>query len=140
MIGITEVKAIKESLIDKMKEVFFKLGSIEPMGIVVDKDGTIAFVPMPYKDNTEKKIMTDLLKNICRRHTPAAVCIVNEAWAVKNVDNKKEIAMMIFETNFNKEMICFDIDRKNKALINESRTDKFESDNFSNLLIPVDQN
>ena len=50
MIGITEVKAIKESLIDKMKEVFFKLGSIEPMGIVVDKDGTIAFVPMPYKD------------------------------------------------------------------------------------------
>ena len=53
------VKAIKESLIDKMKEVFLKLGTLEPMGIVVDKDGTIAFVPMPYKDNTEKKIITD---------------------------------------------------------------------------------
>ncbi len=62
MIGITEVKAIKESLIDKMKEVFFKLGSIESMGIVVDKDGTIAFVPMPYKDNTE--IESDNFSNL----------------------------------------------------------------------------
>lgn len=49
------------------------------MGIVIDKNGTFAFVPMPYKDNTEKKIIKD---------GGRVVCITSTHW--KNSSNKKE--------------------------------------------------
>ena len=160
MVDVKELNKIKDTLLSKMKELFKKDGKIDSMGIVVDKDGTVAFVPMPYRDNQEKLIMIDGLKSICRKHSPAAVVIINEAWSVvrpqddfnkfkdelkstgksiKDLPDKKEIAIMFFETNFNQEIISFDIERPSNNLVNETRN-KNATGIFSNLLTPVDLN
>jgi hypothetical protein len=109
---------------------------------------------MRFSNQLEKQIMTQQIKMMCQQLNPLAVAIMQEAWmakvdkkdadalrkemaekgiGVKDLENKKEVTIFLFETSAGNEMISCDIERKDNTLVNEVRTNEVKGI-FSNLL------
>jgi hypothetical protein len=149
-----ELNKIKEMLFTTMKETFKKNGEVLPMAVIIKQDRELSYYPMRFTNQLEKQIMTQQIKMMCQQLNPLAVAIMQEAWmakvdkkdadalrkemaekgiGVKDLENKKEIAMLLFETSAGNEMISCDIERKDNTLVNEVRTNEVKGI-FSNLL------
>ena len=152
-----KLNEIKEKLINAMKVNFKRDGGLDPVALLVSQEGEMAIVPTPYTNNNEKQLMIEGIKFVCKETKPAAVVMINEAWikqidkkdkgaferelketgkSIKDYDDKKEIAIMMFETAQGHEMINYDIDRSKNELINEMRTNQVQGA-FCNLLTPT---
>lgn len=154
-----ELNKIKENLLNSMKTLFKRDKGLDPVTILVSQDGQLAFVPTPFRTHIEKQMMVEGIKLVCQKTNPAAVVTINEAWfkqmkggekearefekelkdtgrSVSDYDDKKEVAIMMFETADGHEMIIHDIDRVNNDLINEERSNQVEGI-FCNLLTPI---
>jgi len=149
-----ELHKIKEMLFTTMKETFKKDGEVLPLAVIVKQDGQLDYIPMRFSNQLEKQIMTQQIKMMCQQLNPLAVAIMQEAWmakvdkkdadalrkemaekgiGVKDLENKKEVTILLFETSAGNEMISCDIERKDNTLVNEVRTNEVKGI-FSNLL------
>ena len=155
-ITTVDLNKIKESLVDKMKLNFKNSGSILPVVFIIAPNGDLTIIATPYTSHEEKDFMMNTVRQMCKRVDAIAVCIINEAWVriakgslkeaekemkdagkrISDYDDKKEVALMMFETKLTGETIMFDMDRTNNELINKTGG-MTAGGSFSNILSPI---
>lgn len=134
-----KLNKLKEATIESIKNNFKRDKQIFPVCIIVEPDGKTQFIGTPFRNLEEKKVMMGYVKDTCKKVKAIAVFIINEAWVRKTTpeqfkqfneefkktgkriseyDDKKEVAMMIFETNTSSTLFMFDIDRQKNELVN----------------------
>lgn len=159
LITTEDLNKIKESNIESMKINFKRDGNLFPVVMIIAPDGGMTIIGTPYTSNKQKTKMMNEVKDMCKKIDAISVIIINEAWmkSVKKEDydkyvnemkvtgkrvsdysDKKECAIVIFETKFTNECVTFDIDRTNNELINRN-SQMLAGGDFANILCPVIQ-
>ncbi len=148
-----DLNAIRETFIGGMKQNFKQDGTIYPVSIIVSGNGKLTIIKMPFADNEEKQLVFSGLRRLIVELDAVAIFLINEAWTVvrqedysrlmkemresgkqiKDLDDKKEVAMMIFETKLTTETIIFDLDKEKLELTNRI-SGTVDGGNFSNFL------
>lgn len=134
-----KLNKLKEATIESIKANFKRDKQVFPVCIIVEPDGKTQFIGTPFRNLEEKKVMMGYVKDTCKKVNAIAVFIINEAWVRKTTpeqykqfneefkrsgkriseyDDKKEVAMMIFETKTSSTLFMFDIDRQKNELVN----------------------
>lgn len=131
IITTEDLNNMKDVFIEAMKKNFKNDGEISPVAIIISHDGQPNFIPTPYRDLDEKRMMMEGVRAICQKVDAIALFLINEAWikqvdkndkatiekadkeGISSFDDKKEVAMMIFETKLTSQIISFDLDRVN---------------------------
>lgn len=134
-----QVEKIKQTNIELMKSNFKRDKELYPTVMILEPNGNLQVVGTPYRNQQEKDYMMGFVKETCKKVNAIAVFIINEAWVRKTTpeqfkkfneefkntgkriseyDDKKEVAMMIFETKTSSTLFMFDIDRQKNELVN----------------------
>lgn len=158
MITTEELNKIKEDFIVSMKYNFKRDGQLFPIASIIAPDGKMTIIGTPYSTHEEKAVVTDYIIKTCKELDAIALFIINEAWVrvskgsleeaekemkdagkrISDYDDKKEVALIVFETKFTTETTFFDIDRTTNELINK-KSGVSAGGNFSNILSPAIQ-
>lgn len=134
-----QVEKIKQTNLELMKSNFKRDKELYPTVMILEPNGNLQVIGTPYRSQEEKSAMMYAVKQTCKKVNAIAVFIINEAWVRKTTpeqfkkfneefkrsgkriseyDDKKEVAMMIFETKTSSTLFMFDIDREKNELIN----------------------
>lgn len=134
-----QVEKIKQTNIEMMKANFKRDKQLFPTVMILEPNGKLQVIGTPYRNQQEKVLMMNMVKYTCKKVNAVAVFIINEAWVRKTTpeqfkkfneefkksgkriseyDDKKEVAMMIFETKTSSTSFMFDIDREKNELVN----------------------
>jgi hypothetical protein len=157
MITTADLRKVKDTLIEGMKTNFKNDGNIFPVVIVIGPSGSLTPIPTPYRTHEEKAFMMNIVRVICKKTDAIAVAVITEAWiktvnkedskkfmeemkasgkTVSDYGDKKEVAVIMFETKLTGETITFDMDRDNNKLINKISATTTGGD-FANILSPA---
>ncbi len=154
LITTSDLNKIKESILAGMKINFKNDGEISSMVIIIHPDGIHTYIQALYTTHAEKNIMLNVVKDVCKSVDAVAVITISEAWVktvkpeeyknlvkqmketgakISDFSDKKEVALMMYETKFTGQTITFEMDRANRELINEIRAETSGGD-FANML------
>lgn len=155
-----DINKIKEKNIEMMKVNFKNYKTLYPVCIVIEPNGNFQAIGTPFKNQQEKNYMMNEVKNTCKKVNAVAIFIINEAWVRKTTpeqykkfqeefektgkriseyDDKKEVAMMMFETKTSSTLFMFDIDREKNELVNMISSPTGGGD-FKNILCDIQTN
>ncbi len=160
IITTADLSKVRDTLVKGMIQNFKNDGEIFPTAIIIDPKGKMTIIGTPYTNQNEKNQMMGAVESQCKKVDAIALFLISEAWVraiktedyaktlkemedkgkrVSDYDDKKEVAILIFETKLTTETITFEIDRENNELINKISA-RTAGGNFANILSPVIQN
>ncbi len=155
-----EINQIKEVTIRMMKQNFKNDGKLFPVIMALEANGKMTYIGTPYRNQEEKKLTINYAKEICKKINAVAFFMINEAWVrkltpeqakqyseefkksgkrISEYDDKKEVAIMVFETKTSSTLIMFDIDRQKNELVNMIASPSAGGD-FQNILCDIQTN
>jgi len=160
MVTKEEISRIKNVNIETMKQHFKRDGKLFPVIMAIGSDGKMTLVGTPYSTQEEKMIMLSYAKKLCKEINAVAFFMINEAWVrkvnpeqykkyieelnktgkrVSEYNDKKEVAVMVFETKTSSTMFMFDIDRTKNELVNMVSSPSAGGD-FTKILCDIQTN
>lgn len=151
-----ELNIIKENFILKMQDIFAEDGHLLPLVVLVEENNTLFFIPNTAKNEEEDKIFKEEVRKIISEKNVVATILIAETFFtvmtipkslglptimitndVHKSENKKDGAILIFETKESVATIKFIVHRNPNLLKEEFRSTEKIFGLYSKLLQPL---